>query len=526
MPCLDEPYNNYQLVGYFRGGGMVFSVCRNRRVELLRFCGVIALLLGVLFQSIPVHAATTAQIDAARLAAVRWAIENQNGNGSWSGAGAGVLTDTSAVVDGLRHAGVYGFPYSRGIAWLLNAESVSMDGLSRQVTALNSAGANTTAGMQRLLVARNERALAWGTYAQYGASFPDTALVLDAIRDTGTPYADTGTTLGFVISSQNADGGWSYAPNTIASSQSRILPTALTLITLIKYRNDGWGIQSFVTAGINWLVTQQKGDGSFGDDSAGTVVETALSYLAIGAELGSGHTAAVAAQDFLIAQQAGNGSWNTDAFQTALALQTLPAAALADSDNDGVPDEVETLIGTDPLLADSRYLAGGNGNGVAGVTLPTDVSSAAVGDAYSHNLADTGGTGPFTWTIVVGALPAGVSLDSATGLLSGSPTEAGTFSFIYEVTDSAQQTVRLVSQIIVAAPAFAADGDLNGDGAVNGADVLLALRIVTGDLMPSAEQRVRGDVAPLVAGSPAPDAQINAGDVLVIQRKALGEISF
>jgi hypothetical protein len=492
----------------------------------LRFSGIITLLLGVFSQSAPVHAATTAQLDAARLAAVRWVIENQNGNGSWSGTGAGALTNTSAVVDGLSNAGVNGFPYSRGITWLQNAETSSMDGLSRQVISLNSAGADTTSGMQRLLAARNERALAWGTYSKYGASFPDTALVLDAIRDTGTPYADAGTTLGFVVFNQNVDGGWPYAPNTVSTSQSRILPTALTLIPLIKYRNDGWGIQSFITAGINWLIAGQKGDGSFGDDSTGTVIETALSYLAISAELGSGHAAAVAAQDFLIAQQAVDGSWNADALQTALALQTLPTAALADTDNDGVPDEVETLIGTDPLQADSRYLASGNGNGEAGVTLPADITSTAVGNAYSHNLADTGGAGPFTWSIVVGALPGGLSLDSATGLLSGAPTEAGTFNFIYEVTDSTQQTVRLVSQIIVAAPAFMPDGDLNSDGAVNAADVLLAMRIATGDLTPTAEQLVRGDVAPLVSGSPAPDGQINAGDVLLIQRKALGEIIF
>lgn len=505
---------------------MVYSVRRNRPARLLRFSTIVVLSLGVFSQSIPVRAATPAQIDAARLAAIRWAIENQNGNGSWSGAGAGVLTDTSAVVDGLRHAGVDGFPYSRGITWLQNADTGSVDGLSRQVMALNSAAADTASGMQRLLGARNERVLAWGTYPGYGASFPDTALALDAIRDTGTPYGDAGTTLGFIVFNQNVDGGWPYAPNTVSTSRSRILPTALTLITLIKYRNDGWGVQGFIDAGINWLIAQQNGDGSFGDDSVGTVVETALSYLAISAELGAAHAAAIDAQDFLIGQQAVDGSWNADAFQTALVLQTLPAVLLADTDSDGVPDAVETLMGTDPLLADSRYLSAGNGNGIAGVTLPADVTSTAVGDAYSHNLADTGGSGPFTWVIVAGALPAGVSLDSATGLLSGTPAEAGTFSFIYAVTDAAQQTVQRVTQISVAAPAYAPDGDLNGDGVVNGADILLVTRIATGNLTPSAEQAIRGDVAPLVGGLPAPDGQIDAGDVLVIQRKALGAISF
>jgi hypothetical protein len=36
----------------------------------------------------------------------------------------------------------------------------------------------------------------------------------------------------------------------------------------------------------------------------------------------------------------------------------------------------------------------------------------------------------------------------------------------------------------------------------------------------------RADVAPLLAGLPDPDGDFNAGDLLVILRKALGEISY
>ena len=70
------------------------------------------------------------------------------------------------------------------------------------------------------------------------------------------------------------------------------------------------------------------------------------------------------------------------------------------------------------------------------------------------------------------------------------------------------------------------DGDLNGDGVVNVADVLLAERILLGRLTPTQSQLDHGDVAPLVNGVPAPNGQFNLGDVLVIQRKALGRINF
>jgi hypothetical protein len=54
------------------------------------------------------------------------------------------------------------------------------------------------------------------------------------------------------------------------------------------------------------------------------------------------------------------------------------------------------------------------------------------------------GTGPFTsWSLESGSLPDGLTLDSDTGIISGTPTEKGTFTFTVTVTDSTGATIEV-----------------------------------------------------------------------------------
>ena len=62
------------------------------------------------------------------------------------------------------------------------------------------------------------------------------------------------------------------------------------------------------------------------------------------------------------------------------------------------------------------------------------------------------------------------------------------------------------------------NGDINNDGILNAADVLLASRFALGSLTPDSAQLLRGDVAPIVNNVSLPDGLFNAGDLLIIQR--------
>ena len=56
--------------------------------------------------------------------------------------------------------------------------------------------------------------------------------------------------------------------------------------------------------------------------------------------------------------------------------------------------------------------------------------------AYSAALVATGGREPYTWTIVSGQLPTGLSLNSATGNITGTPTAAGNSVVVIRATDA------------------------------------------------------------------------------------------
>src|SRR5205085_2397451 len=68
---------------------------------------------------------------------------------------------------------------------------------------------------------------------------------------------------------------------------------------------------------------------------------------------------------------------------------------------------------------------------------PGQLRTGTVFQPYSDRIVvDTGGVAPYQFTLTSGTLPPGLTLNSASGALSGTPSIPGTFSFQIGVTDS------------------------------------------------------------------------------------------
>jgi len=102
------------------------------------------------------------------------------------------------------------------------------------------------------------------------------------------------------------------------------------------------------------------------------------------------------------------------------------------------------LVGTGPSGAVT--MAGSGGNTIGGCSAappvcplitvaPPTAPNGTVGVAYSQQLTASGGTGPYTFMVSSGTLPAGLTLTAA-GLLSGTPTTGGSSTVTIRAVDT------------------------------------------------------------------------------------------
>jgi Putative Ig domain len=105
------------------------------------------------------------------------------------------------------------------------------------------------------------------------------------------------------------------------------------------------------------------------------------------------------------------------------------------------------LVVTLNACSDSNNVTGPPGPAIPGplsILTASPLPAGTTGATYNITLAPAGGTPPYTWNLTPGspALPKGLTLDSSTGSIVGTPTATGTTSTQFRLQDSEGQSVQ------------------------------------------------------------------------------------
>ncbi len=306
-------------------------------------------------------------------------------------------------------------------------------------------------------------ALGTGYDSQFVSQNVPSTLQPDQVFVATIRWLNTGSTVwngggGFSIVSQNPPSNVEWGGNTVPWVGSPVPPGEQIELVFQAFAPSRSGFYNF-----QWQLYQQGAIGFFGQMSANLSITVGDPNqpppLSIG---GPSSLSAVKGTSFTNTLPATGG---TPPYSWQVATGTLPAGITLNSSTGtlaGTPTTPGSFAAT-IQVTDSRSQTAQKALTFT-VTEPapppvppvqigtSTLQGATKGAGFNQQLNATGGKPPYTWTVTAGALPGGLGLAAATGIISGAPEASGSFSFTVTATDSESRTASKALSINVAAP--------------------------------------------------------------------------
>jgi hypothetical protein len=150
------------------------------------------------------------------------------------------------------------------------------------------------------------------------------------------------------------------------------------------------------------------------------------------------------------------------------------------------------------------------------ITTSSPLPPAIAGVAYSQALAGTGGTPPLSWAKTSGDLPPGVTL-SPEGAITGTPTQAGSFSFTATVGDSSSLRLSASAALQLSVAPFLTITTASVPSGAVGSSYSVQLLAVSGDVGPTWS---------ITSGGLPPGISLSNSGLLTGTPTAVGPFSF
>jgi hypothetical protein len=259
--------------------------------------------------------------------------------------------------------------------------------------------------------------------------------------------------------------GSTYSHTLTATGGSEIFSSwAITVGTLpagLALNTSTGAITGTPTAAGTLSFTAQVTDSALATASAALSITVNPAIAITTASLPHGEVGAAYSETLLASGGIAPFAWSISVGSLPAGLSLNASSGMISGTPTTAGDSPFTAMVTDGVLHSSTMALSITVDETLAVTT-VSLANGAQGISYTQTLAAIGGLGPYTWSISVGTLPAGLSPNSSTGAVTGTPTTIGTSPFTVMVTDSLLRTATKALSITVSSGLAVATTSLPG----------------------------------------------------------------